>query len=139
MQTAFRNFTGTFFLEVRESNEARSKFYKYLGFQEVSVRPEYYDIPPGIGYCHEVSFMLRWRIDGMTVVNKSTEITHRAFLTNRLGAATSPGGIAHMERIAQEELKAHLMATNEEFRQLANQHSEYRPQAGRVGSAAPSD
>jgi uncharacterized protein YdcH (DUF465 family) len=30
-----------------------------------------------------------------------------------------------MERIAQEELKAHLMATNEEFRRLANQHSEY--------------
>lgn len=30
-----------------------------------------------------------------------------------------------MERIAQEELKAHLMATNEEFRRLAAQHSEY--------------
>ena len=30
-----------------------------------------------------------------------------------------------MERIAQEELKAHLMATNEEFRRLAGQHSEY--------------
>ena len=30
-----------------------------------------------------------------------------------------------MERIAQEELKAHLMATNEEFRKLATQHSEY--------------
>jgi uncharacterized protein YdcH (DUF465 family) len=30
-----------------------------------------------------------------------------------------------MERIAQEELKAHLMATNEEFRQLAQQHSEF--------------
>jgi uncharacterized protein len=30
-----------------------------------------------------------------------------------------------MERIAQEELKAHLMATNAEFRQLATQHSEY--------------
>jgi uncharacterized protein YdcH (DUF465 family) len=29
-----------------------------------------------------------------------------------------------MERNPQEELKAHLMATNEEFRQLANQHSE---------------
>jgi uncharacterized protein YdcH (DUF465 family) len=29
-----------------------------------------------------------------------------------------------MERIAQEELKAHLMATNEEFRQLASQHTE---------------
>ena len=30
-----------------------------------------------------------------------------------------------MERIAQEELKAHLMATNEEYRQLASQHSEF--------------
>ena len=30
-----------------------------------------------------------------------------------------------MEKMAQEELKAHLMATNEEFRQLAQQHSEY--------------
>ena len=30
-----------------------------------------------------------------------------------------------MERNGQEELKAHLMATNEEFRQLAVEHSEY--------------
>jgi uncharacterized protein YdcH (DUF465 family) len=30
-----------------------------------------------------------------------------------------------MERNAQEELKAHLMATNEEFARLAGQHSEY--------------
>lgn len=30
-----------------------------------------------------------------------------------------------MERNAQEELKAHLMATNEDFQQLAQQHSEY--------------
>jgi uncharacterized protein YdcH (DUF465 family) len=30
-----------------------------------------------------------------------------------------------MERNAQEELKAHLMATNEEFRRLATRHSEY--------------
>jgi len=33
-----------------------------------------------------------------------------------------------MERNAQEELKAHLMATSEEFRQLATQHSEYEKQ-----------
>ncbi len=33
-----------------------------------------------------------------------------------------------MERNAQEELKAHLMATNEEFRLLATQHSEYARQ-----------
>jgi uncharacterized protein YdcH (DUF465 family) len=30
-----------------------------------------------------------------------------------------------MERNAQEQLKAHLMETNEEFRRLAGQHSEY--------------
>jgi uncharacterized protein YdcH (DUF465 family) len=30
-----------------------------------------------------------------------------------------------MERNAQEELKAHLMETNEEFRKLAGQHSQY--------------
>ncbi len=30
-----------------------------------------------------------------------------------------------MERNAQEELKAHLIATNEEFRRLATQHSEF--------------
>lgn len=30
-----------------------------------------------------------------------------------------------MERNAQEEVKAHLMATNEEFQRLASKHSEY--------------
>ena len=30
-----------------------------------------------------------------------------------------------MERNAQEELKAHLMETNEEFQRLATQHSEF--------------
>ncbi len=30
-----------------------------------------------------------------------------------------------MERNAQEELKAHLIANNEEFRRLASQHSEF--------------
>jgi len=30
-----------------------------------------------------------------------------------------------MERNAQEEIKAHLMATNEEFRNLASQHHEF--------------
>ena len=33
-----------------------------------------------------------------------------------------------MERIAQEELKAHLMASNEEFRQLVQQHTDYSHQ-----------
>jgi uncharacterized protein YdcH (DUF465 family) len=30
-----------------------------------------------------------------------------------------------METLAQEELKAHLMATDEHFRELCQQHSEY--------------
>jgi len=30
-----------------------------------------------------------------------------------------------MERNAQEDLKAHLIATNEEFRRLCGQHSEF--------------
>jgi uncharacterized protein YdcH (DUF465 family) len=30
-----------------------------------------------------------------------------------------------MERNAQEELKAHLMETNEEFRKLVGEHSQY--------------
>ena len=30
-----------------------------------------------------------------------------------------------MERNAQEELKAHLMATSEEYRQFASQHSDF--------------
>ena len=33
-----------------------------------------------------------------------------------------------MERNAQEELKAHLMETNDEFRRLAGQHSEFAKQ-----------
>jgi len=33
-----------------------------------------------------------------------------------------------MERNAQEESKAHLMATSEEYRQLASQHSQYAKQ-----------
>ena len=33
-----------------------------------------------------------------------------------------------MERNAQEELKAHLMEANEEFRTLATQHAEYAKQ-----------
>ena len=33
--------------------------------------------------------------------------------------------LPNMERIELEELKAHLMATNEEYRGLASQHSEF--------------
>ena len=39
-----------------------------------------------------------------------------------------------MERIELEELKAHLMATNEEFQHLASQHSDYAKQLDRLES-----
>jgi ribosomal-protein-alanine N-acetyltransferase len=38
--------SGDVFLEVRESNEAARKFYKYMGFQQVSLRQNYYRNPP---------------------------------------------------------------------------------------------
>jgi uncharacterized protein YdcH (DUF465 family) len=48
--------------------------------------------------------------------------------TVRLGAATSWEELPNMERNAQEELKAHLMTTNQEFQRLASQHLEYAKQ-----------
>jgi uncharacterized protein YdcH (DUF465 family) len=36
--------------------------------------------------------------------------------------------VAVMEKTTQEELKAHLMATNDEFRSLADRHAEYHRQ-----------
>ena len=53
------------------------------------------------------------------------EITHRAFPKSDSAWQPRWEELPNMERIAQEELKAHLMATNEEFRRLAGQHSEY--------------
>ena len=37
---------GAIYLEVRESNRSAREFYKYVGFQEISVRYEYYQHPP---------------------------------------------------------------------------------------------
>ena len=39
-----------------------------------------------------------------------------------------------MERNAQEELKAHLMATNDEFQKLAGKHSEFAHQLDELES-----
>jgi len=58
----------------------------------------------------------------------TNEITHRALFPNQsTDSARQPHWeeLPNMERNAQEELKAHLMATNEEFRKLAGQHTEY--------------
>ena len=37
---------GVVYLEVRESNRAAREFYNCMGFQEVSSRPGYYQMPP---------------------------------------------------------------------------------------------
>jgi [ribosomal protein S18]-alanine N-acetyltransferase len=42
----FHDYHGTFFLEVRESNQAAQMCYKALGFQLVTRRPDYYESPP---------------------------------------------------------------------------------------------
>ena len=41
-----REYQGTFFLEVRESNQPAQCCYKSLGFQVVTRRPDYYQRPP---------------------------------------------------------------------------------------------
>jgi len=52
------------------------------------------------------------------------KITHRALFPD---SAWQPHWeeLPDMERNGLEELKAHLMATNEDFRRLAQQHSDY--------------
>jgi uncharacterized protein YdcH (DUF465 family) len=57
------------------------------------------------------------------------EITHRAY-SEPTDSAWQPywEELPNMERNAQEELKAHLMATNEDFQHLADQHAEYAKQ-----------
>jgi ribosomal-protein-alanine N-acetyltransferase len=47
--SCLRDFAGSVFLEVRASNQGAQKFYKSLGFQEVTVRPEYYSSPAESG------------------------------------------------------------------------------------------
>ena len=63
----------------------------------------------------------------MPSVHISHEITHRAGFSNPAGPARQPHreDLPLMERNTQEELRAHLMATNDEFRRLAGQHSEF--------------
>jgi ribosomal-protein-alanine N-acetyltransferase len=45
LRVALHDFRGDVFLEVRESNAAARKFYKRLGFQELTVREKYYNTP----------------------------------------------------------------------------------------------
>jgi uncharacterized protein YdcH (DUF465 family) len=53
--------------------------------------------------------------------------THRANQSYTLGVATSQGDRSLMEN-TQEELKTHLMQSDDEFRQLAEQHARYHGQ-----------
>jgi len=45
VRTALEHFRGSVFLEVRESNREALAFYKYLNFEQVSIRPSYYGDP----------------------------------------------------------------------------------------------
>src|SRR6516162_3223979 len=49
------------------------------------------------------------------------------FIPNESDSARQPHWeeLPNMERNVQDELKAHLMATNEEFHKLADMHSDY--------------
>jgi ribosomal-protein-alanine N-acetyltransferase len=48
-RAALENFRGAIFLEVRASNSVAQEFYKYLGFQTVSIRNSYYHSPEEAG------------------------------------------------------------------------------------------
>jgi len=45
MGALLESFSGVIYLEVRPSNTAARLFYKSLGFQEVTTRPDYYQAP----------------------------------------------------------------------------------------------
>ncbi len=45
LRALFYDYHGTYYLEVRESNQTAQLFYKSLGFQLVTRRPGYYDSP----------------------------------------------------------------------------------------------
>ena len=44
-----RRACGAIYLEVRKSNHTARNFYKSVGFQQVAVRPRYYESPPEDG------------------------------------------------------------------------------------------
>jgi len=58
---------------------------------------------------------------------KREEITPPSLVSEPTDSAWQPHWeeLPNMERNAQEELKAHLMATHEEFQKLASQHLEF--------------
>lgn len=46
VKSFLQDFPGAVFLEVRASNSGARQFYKYLHFQEISTRTQYYESPP---------------------------------------------------------------------------------------------
>jgi len=67
-----------------------------------------------------------WRVGGVAACKNMEIPTEPCLASYRLGVATSTGeDVPTMERTAQEELRARLIETNEEFRRLAGQHSEF--------------
>src|SRR5215470_7743376 len=69
-----------------------------------------------------------------SIISLHDEITHRAHPVSDSARQPHWEQFPNMARIAPEEVKAHLMATNEEFRQLATQHSQYAHQLDELES-----
>ena len=61
----------------------------------------------------------------MPSMHSRREITHRAWFRKARRGDLTWEDLPMMERNAQEDLKAHLIATNEEYRRLSGQHSEF--------------
>src|SRR5256885_17248304 len=61
-------------------------------------------------------------------MNVTTAHRARHIPTIRLGVDLTNQGERLMENNTQDELKAHLMATSEEYRTLASQHAQYHKQ-----------
>ncbi len=74
--------------------------------------------------------MLRWRVDGLSVQQDNESRLPTEPDSEPKDSAWQPHWeeLPNMERNAQEELKAHLMSTNEEYQRLATQHSDYARQ-----------
>ena len=76
--------------------------------------------------------MMRFAIgDGSQVnmLNFQSTASHRANQSPRLGVAShDKENYLTMETCTQEELKAHLMASNDGYRQLAEEHASYHAQ-----------
>src|ERR1035438_2642855 len=69
--------------------------------------------------------MLRWPIDDSPVLAFKTRDYPPSLVPKDLAWRPHWEDLPMMERNAQEDLKAHLIATNEEYRRLFGQHSEF--------------